>query len=229
MRNMAYAIASPDLRASYWARIRGYEQNELAVRVPMVFRRAKEMSKMWDRTSIAVRNVALGDALRLLHPEAIPMPAHWQFVDTDQLLAYAQSAHAQNTHADTDCTQALAILDKLVAKARQDTYPSFEYFAQAQAQAQASFDAAGNIKHAQEEKALERYELWIKRFRPYLVLDVPLSDKAQVDIADAELHRRVTFFLSKNPLPDLEVRYLDRLWTYIYKVRRHVMEMHAAS
>lgn len=213
--NMVVAIAAPDFRDGYRERtlaIQHSSQGEL--RVAAALERARGVEKVWDKTSVAARNLVLRDALGLLSPKGL-VQADWSFVQTGALRAQFDEVRSHvKTQATTQAaTQTLTVLGKLLDKAQAETYSRYEDFAEKQAQFNPS--ASGG-----DDEALQRYELWLRKYRPYLVLDLPLDQEQPDGETERALATRMDFFLSKNPESQFEEHYRDRLWAYVYQVRQ---------
>ena len=218
--NITFAAAAPDFRDRYREQTSAFLQSkDLKTRFGAARDRAQAVSDGWGRTSVAVRNLVLRDALNLLMPpdnEAQGLGQDWSFVELAELqrrLDQLRSSPADASDAAAD-GRTLGLLDDLIQRAKQDTYADFAVFRQAQQDFSAR--TGGELD---DDLALQRYDSWLKRYRPYLVLGVPLDDEEQVDAADAAVRERIGFFLSKNPDPSSASRYEDRLWTYVFDVR----------
>jgi hypothetical protein len=221
---MALAVASPDLRAHYGPQTRAFSlSKDSQVRTLAALDRARGIEKGWQRASVAVRNLLIRDALRLLEPASSEPPAGsegaeeaWSFTDLQVLDDHLQRlSEGANGAAKDDPSEAVRrLLGDLISRAKTDTFPDFSTFARSQAGFQ-----AGAPGLAADDDALLRYENWVHRYRPYLVLGVPLTDAQRVDEAEHILGERMAFFLAKNPSPLHTEHYTDRLWTFVYDVR----------
>lgn len=220
---MARAVASPDLRAHYGHQTRTFVRStDTHVRALAALDRARGVDRGWQRASVAVRNLLIRDALRLLEPvpsQASPLSSkedNWSFTNVRELDEQFQhlKASAPGTAQNDPGLAARVLLKTLISRTKEDTFASFVEFKEKQENFQAI--ASGSEP---DDNSLLKYENWIKRYRPYLVLDVPLNDENRVDEAEQMLRERMAFFLKKNPAPFLAERYTDRLWTFVYDVR----------
>lgn len=217
---MTRAVASPDLRAHYGHQTRTFTlSTDAHVRALAALDRARGVDRGWQRASVAVRNLLIRDALHLLEP--VPTQPHtrtnqedtWSFTDVQDLVRQFQHLTAMpssQVHNDPG-QEARSLLETLISRTREDTYTSFDDFELRQKHF--------SVGHDLNDDALLKYENWLKRYRPYLVLDVPLNDEGRLGEAEQTLNRRMEFFLSKNPDPSLTERYTDRLWAFVYDVR----------
>lgn len=222
---MASAAAAPDLRGPYLDQTKAFfSSKDIGARSFAALDRARGLERGWARASVAARNLVLRDALLLLSPPKTTLDApvdNWTFVEVDELsetmerLLKSQSAKPQC--ADS-ASAALELIKRLVLRAKEDTYPSFDALVAAQRTFVAVQPGAGP-----DDAAMLRYEGWLKRYRPYLVLGVPLADENRVEEAETLIQERLKFFLSKSPENSSVQHYTDRLWTYVYDVRHSLL------
>jgi hypothetical protein len=212
--NMLAAMAAPDFRDGYRERTLAMnDSSQSEVRIVAALERAQGVERAWEKTSIAARNLVLRDALMLLSSKGAAR-ADWNFVQTDDLRKQFSvvKEHVKSLSMTQAAEQALQVLDRLVSKAKEETYPSYELFFEGQS----AFNPA---QTKDGDEALQRYELWLRKYRPYVVLDLPLDVEYPDSKSEAELAKRMKFFLSKNPEPQFEEHYMDRMWAYVYQVK----------
>lgn len=224
--NMVIAMAAPDFRDGYRERTLAMSDSAHGeIRIMAALERARGVERAWDKTSIAARNLVLRDALVLLSSKGTAR-AEWSFVQTDDLRTQlsAVQEHVKTLSVTQVAEQALQVLDRLVKKAKEETYQSYEAFRKAQTAFNSTLEGGG-------DEALQRYELWLRKYRPYLVLDLPVDAEHPDSDTEAKLAERMQFFLSKNPEPQFAEHYKDRLWAYVYQVRglMHVEDALAAA
>ena len=220
--NPALATAAPDIRDRYRNQVRAASQSvDARTRAFAALDNLRALREAWNRTSVVVRIIVLHDALALLAPpgalnSASDLQRHGRFADMGPLRnGTAQLRQSQGESHPADASiEAVSLLDQLIDRASQDTYQSYVAFAQAQAGFNARADDATT-----DDLALQRYDAWLKRYRTYLVLDLPLLDEDQHGATEQAIDQRMEFFLAKNPVEDVRARFEDRLWTYIYDVR----------
>ncbi len=224
--NMLVAMAAPDLRDGYEKQMQATQKSSMKARAMVALDRAKGIDRFWGSTSVAARNLVLRDAMILLDPESTPHQTDWNSFETSVLvdqLAYIGEHFSTTGNIETrnDAAEhAVELLRSLVLKANQETYPSYETFHEAQKNFDPKSSNNGDsFQDNPEEAALQSYELWLRQYRPYLVLGLDFNNEEKMQEVETEIHKRIDFFLDKNPEMVFQAKYADRLWAYIYRVR----------